>query len=100
MSEMVDLNAWTEEAGLGVCTGPHGEFARDYRILALLACVEAAEAKVKTVIAVSCDPMTLARDAEILVDGGYVLEQVTPVDQFKWTAHVETVAVFQRPALR
>lgn len=55
-----------------------------------------AKSKVKTVIAVSCDPITLARDSEILVEGGYALTKVTPVDQFKWTSHVETVAVFRR----
>jgi 23S rRNA (uracil1939-C5)-methyltransferase len=55
-----------------------------------------AKSNVKTVIAVSCDPVTLARDAEILVGGGYRIETVTPIDQFKWTSHVETVAVFRR----
>ena len=55
-----------------------------------------ARSKVKTVIAVSCDAMTFARDAEILVGGGYTLRRVTPVDQFKWSAHVETVALFTR----
>ena len=53
-----------------------------------------AKSKVKTVVMVSCDPMTLARDAEILLRGGYAIRAVTPVDQFKWTSHVETVAVF------
>ena len=55
-----------------------------------------AKSKVKTVIAVSCDPASLARDAEILTGGGYVLNTLTAVDQFKWTSHVETVAVFRR----
>ena len=55
-----------------------------------------AKSQVKTVIAVSCDPATLARDAAILVEGGYTLKAVTAVDQFKWTAHVETVAVFRK----
>ena len=55
-----------------------------------------AKSKVKTVIAVSCDPTTLARDAEILIGGGYKLETITAVDQFKWTSHVETVAVFRK----
>ncbi|WP_423414274.1 class I SAM-dependent RNA methyltransferase [Hyphomicrobium sp. B1] len=55
-----------------------------------------ARSKVKTVIAVSCNPATLARDARHLVDGGYKIESVTPVDQFIYSTHVEVVAVFRR----
>ncbi len=55
-----------------------------------------ARSKVKTVVAVSCNPATLARDARHLVDGGYKIESVTPVDQFVYSAHVEVVAVFRR----
>ncbi len=55
-----------------------------------------AKSKVRRIVAVACDPESFARDAKILVDGGYKLLQVTPVDQFKWTAHIEIVAVFQR----
>lgn len=57
---------------------------------------EMAASKVKTIVAVSCDPHTFARDARILVDGGYKLESATPIDQFNWSAHLETVAVFRR----
>jgi 23S rRNA (uracil1939-C5)-methyltransferase len=53
---------------------------------------------VPTVVAVSCHPGTFARDARILVDGGYQLEAVQPIDQFLWSAHVELVAVFRRAA--
>lgn len=49
------------------------------------------------VVYVSCNPATFARDARILVDGGYTLTKVTPVDQFPWSAHVELVGVFDRP---
>jgi 23S rRNA (uracil1939-C5)-methyltransferase len=55
-----------------------------------------AKSKVKTVVAVSCNPATLARDARHLVDGGYRIESVTPIDQFVYSAHVEVVAVFRR----
>ena len=55
-----------------------------------------AKSKVKTVVAVSCNPATLARDARILIDGGYKLESVTPIDQFHYTPHVEAVAVFRK----
>src|ERR1700738_5137657 len=48
------------------------------------------------VVAVSCNPATFARDARILVDGGYQLTCVTPVDQFRYSAHVELVALLQR----
>ncbi|UES37020.1 class I SAM-dependent RNA methyltransferase [Roseibium aggregatum] len=53
--------------------------------------------KVKTIVAVSCNPATLARDLRILLDGGYVLQSVTPVDQFHYSPHIEAVAVLTRP---
>ena len=55
-----------------------------------------AKSKVKRVVAVACDVQTFARDAAILVQGGYKLGNVTPVDQFKFSAHVEIVASFIR----
>jgi 23S rRNA (uracil1939-C5)-methyltransferase len=57
---------------------------------------ELAASAVPTVVAVSCNPTTFVRDARILVDGGYRLTRVTPVDQFRYSAHVELVAKFQR----
>ena len=57
---------------------------------------ELAKSKVPTVIAVSCDATTFARDARILVDGGYKLIEVTPVDQFRYSFHVELVAKFEK----
>lgn len=51
---------------------------------------------VPLVIGVSCDPVTFARDAQILTEGGYRLERVTPVDQFLYSSHVELVGVFRR----
>ncbi len=45
---------------------------------------------------VSCNPATFARDAKTLVDGGYTLEWVRPVGQFRWSTHVELAACFTR----
>jgi 23S rRNA (uracil1939-C5)-methyltransferase len=58
-----------------------------------------ARSAVPVVIAVSCDPATFARDARILIDGGYTLEQVVPIDQFRWSSHVELVARFAKKRL-
>ena len=55
-----------------------------------------AASSVPVVVGVSCNPASFARDAAILVSGGYQLEAVTPVDQFLWSAHVELVGVFRR----
>lgn len=55
-----------------------------------------AASKIAVVVAVSCNVATFARDARILIDGGYKIEGVTPVDQFKYTPHVELVARFRR----
>jgi 23S rRNA (uracil1939-C5)-methyltransferase len=55
-----------------------------------------AASSVPRVIAVSCNPATFARDARLLVAGGYRLEHVAPVDQFRYSAHVELVALFSR----
>jgi 23S rRNA (uracil1939-C5)-methyltransferase len=57
---------------------------------------ELAKSTVKTIVAVSCDAATFARDAKILVGGGYRLLGVTPVDQFRYSSHVELVATFER----
>ena len=52
--------------------------------------------KAAVVVGVSCNPVTFARDARILIEGGFRLERVTPVDQFLWSAHVELVGIFRR----
>ena len=58
--------------------------------------LQLAASKVAAVVAVSCNVATFARDARILVDGGYRIEGVSPVDQFRHTPHVELVARFSR----
>jgi 23S rRNA (uracil1939-C5)-methyltransferase len=55
-----------------------------------------AASKIPVVVAVSCNAATFARDARILIDGGYKIEGVTPVDQFRHTPHVELIARFAR----
>ena len=55
-----------------------------------------AASKVPLVVAVSCNVQTFARDARILIDGGYRLQGVAPVDQFRHTPHIELVARFTR----
>lgn len=59
-----------------------------------------ARSDVPFVAAVSCNPVTLARDLRILLDGGYTLKSVTPIDQFLWSSHVEAVALLERPRRR
>jgi len=57
---------------------------------------ELAKSAVPIVVAVSCDAATFARDAKILLGGGYKLSAVTPVDQFRYSHHVEIVAKFEK----
>jgi 23S rRNA (uracil1939-C5)-methyltransferase len=49
------------------------------------------------VVSISCNAATFARDARILIDGGFQVASVTPLDQFRFSAHVEIAAVFRRP---
>lgn len=55
-----------------------------------------ARSAIKTVAMVSCNPVTFARDARVLVDAGFALAWVQVVDQFRWSPHVEVVAAFLR----
>ncbi len=61
---------------------------------------ELARSAVPRVIAVSCNPNTFARDAALLVEGGYRCERLWPVAQFRWSTHVELVACFVRGGTR
>lgn len=57
---------------------------------------EIAKSRVPLVAAVSCNPATFARDARTLLNGGYRLVKLTPVDQFLWSPHIELVGIFTR----
>ncbi|MFE1600925.1 class I SAM-dependent RNA methyltransferase [Methylobacterium sp. ID0610] len=59
-----------------------------------------AESKVPVVVGVSCDAGTFARDASLLIAGGYALDEVVPIDQFRHSPHVELVGVFRRERRR
>ncbi|MFV0245461.1 MAG: class I SAM-dependent RNA methyltransferase [Qingshengfaniella sp.] len=58
---------------------------------------ELARSAVPRIAAVSCNPASFARDAALLIAGGYRLEQAQVVDQFRWSPHIELVALFARP---
>ncbi len=58
--------------------------------------LELAKSKVEKIVAVSCNPVTLARDLALLTKGGYRVTRVTPIDQFLWSPHVEAVATLVR----
>ncbi|NTG49443.1 class I SAM-dependent RNA methyltransferase [Agrobacterium rhizogenes] len=57
---------------------------------------ELARSVVKKIVAVSCNPLTLARDLAILTEAGYRITKVTPIDQFLWTSHVEVVVALEK----
>ncbi|MCZ2158501.1 class I SAM-dependent RNA methyltransferase [Bartonella sp. 220] len=57
---------------------------------------ELAKATVPRVVAISCNPITFARDLSLLVEGGYTIEKIIPIDQFLWSPHVEVVALLSK----
>jgi 23S rRNA (uracil1939-C5)-methyltransferase len=57
---------------------------------------ELAASGVQTIVAVSCNAASFARDIAILIGGGYRLESVTPIDQFRYSPHLEIVGILQR----
>jgi len=63
---------------------------------ALNQCKILAKSGVKKIVMVSCNPDTFARDARVLIAGGYKMEKALAIDQFHWTSHLEIVAVFVR----
>ena len=54
-----------------------------------------ARSNVSTIISISCNVNTFARDAKILIESNYELKWVQPIDQFLFSAHVELVAIFR-----
>ena len=56
-----------------------------------------ARSRVPVIAYVSCDAASFARDAALLIAGGYRIGPVTPIDQFLWSSHIELVAGFFRP---
>jgi 23S rRNA (uracil1939-C5)-methyltransferase len=58
---------------------------------------ELARSCVPRIAYISCDAATLARDLRTLVNGGYRIIRIHPIDQFLWSAHVEAVALLERP---
>jgi 23S rRNA (uracil1939-C5)-methyltransferase len=58
-----------------------------------------AAAQLPRIAMVSCNPVTFARDAALLIQGGYRLNWVQPVDQFRWTPHIELAASLSLPHL-
>lgn len=63
---------------------------------AAVQCGEIGRSKAARVIGVSCNPATFARDAATLIEAGFNLDRVLPVDQFLWSPHIELVGVFSR----
>ena len=61
-----------------------------------LQCKQIAKSRVKKVAAVSCNPNTFATDLAILLAGGFEVKRIIPIDQFKYTPHVEVVALLER----
>ncbi|WP_414898944.1 class I SAM-dependent RNA methyltransferase [Rhodovulum sp. YEN HP10] len=59
-------------------------------------CTEIAGSDLARVAMVSCNPVTFARDAKRLCSSGFRIDWVQPVDQFRWSGHVELVAQFSR----
>lgn len=57
---------------------------------------EIAESSIGTVVAISCNPVTFARDISNLVTAGYEIESIQPIDQFLWSPHVEMIAILHK----
>ena len=58
---------------------------------------ELAASAVQTIVAISCNAATFARDMSILTAGGYRIESIAPIDQFRFSPHIEIVGVLRKP---
>lgn len=59
-------------------------------------CEQLVKSGVGRIAAISCNPVSFARDARILIDGGFEMKSLQPVDQFLWSPHIELAATFER----
>ena len=83
------LTVWElENFAAAIIDPPRAGAERQARMLA--------DSAVPLIAYVSCNPVSFARDAAILAQGGYRLESATPVDQFAWSPHVELFGTFRR----
>ncbi|MEL7230248.1 MAG: class I SAM-dependent RNA methyltransferase [Pseudomonadota bacterium] len=87
--EQLPLTAQELKPFDGICLDPP-------RAGALPQVQEIAKASIPRLAYVSCNPQTFARDAAVLVKGGYRLEKVVPLDQFVFSTHVEVVGLFTK----
>ncbi|MFA9200949.1 MAG: hypothetical protein ACEQR8_07130 [Cypionkella sp.] len=55
-----------------------------------------AASRVRRVVYISCNPASWAKDARVLADAGFGLEELRPVGQFRWSTHVELASLFVR----
>lgn len=63
-------------------------------------CKNLAKSQISKIAAVSCNPQSLAKDLKILLEGGYTIDTIVPIDQFLWSAHVEVVALLSKKVRR
>jgi 23S rRNA (uracil1939-C5)-methyltransferase len=59
-------------------------------------CVELAQSSAPVIAYVSCNPQSFARDAALLIAGGYQIDWIQPIGQFRWSTHMELVARLSR----
>ena len=92
--EVVDLYS---EQGIAISLSPYNMVVLDApRTGAELLCKSLADSDAETIVYVSCNPVTLARDANLLTDAGFCLDSARIVDMFPHTTHVESIARFTR----